>query len=119
MSVGRQTRSAFEIRELEVDSEIPTIIEEYNEMVKYLNFLFKSLSVQSNFDGQVIDIEIPATTNKRIPHRLGIVPKYRLILRQEGNGLLSDIPLEWTDKFVTIRNNGAVQVKATILLLKE
>jgi hypothetical protein len=117
--IGKPTRSAFEIRELEPESDISTIVEEYNQMVKYLNFLFKSLSLQSNFDGQVIDIDIPATTNKRIYHRLGIVPKYRLILRQEGNGLLSDIPLEWTDKFVTIRNNGAVQVKATILLLKE
>jgi hypothetical protein len=116
---GKQTRSAFEIRKLEPESELPLVIEEYNEMVKYLNFLIKSLSLQSNFDGQVIDVEIDATTNKRIYHKLGIVPKYRLILRQEGNGLLSDIPLEWNDKFVTIRNNGAVQVKATILLLKE
>lgn len=116
---GKQTRSTFEIRELEPESDIPLIIQEYNEMVKYVNFLFKSFSLQSNFDGQVIDVEIDATTNKRVYHKLGIVPKYRLILRQEGNGLLSDIPLEWNDKFVTIRNNGAVQVKATILLLKE
>lgn len=119
MSRGRQTRSAFEIREIMEGSELEDVILEYNEMVKFLNFITKQLSLQSNFDGQVIDVAIPATTNKRIYHKLGIVPKYRLILRQEGNGLLSDIPLEWNDKFVTIRNNGAVEVKATILLLKE
>lgn len=119
MSLVKETRTSFEIRELEVGSDLSTVVEEYNEMVKYINFITKQFSLQSNFDGQVIETTIPATTNKRIPHRLGIVPKYRLILRQEGNGLLSDIPLEWTDKFVTIRNNGAVQVKATILLLKE
>jgi hypothetical protein len=119
MSRGKQTRSSFEIRELEPESELPKVIEEYNEMVKYLNFLTKQLSLQSNFDGQVISVEIPATTNLRISHRLGVVPKYRIILRQEGNGLLTDIPLEWSDKFITIRNNGAVVVKATIILLKE
>jgi len=104
---GKPTRSAFEIRELEPESDLPAVVSEYNDLVSYLNFLFKALSLQSNFDGQVIDVAIDATTNKRIYHRLGIVPKYRLILRQEGNGLLSDIPLEWNDKFVTIRNNGA------------
>jgi hypothetical protein len=113
MSRGKQTRSSFEIRELEPESELPKVI------VKYLNFLTKQLSLQSNFDGQVISVEIPATTNLRISHRLGVVPKYRIILRQEGNGLLTDIPLEWSDKFITIRNNGAVVVKATIILLKE
>lgn len=119
MSRGKQTRSSFEFRELEPDSEIADVIFEYNEMVKRMSSLFKSLSLQSNFDCQIIDVSIPATTDFRIYHRLGIVPKFRLILRQEGNGLLTDIPLQWNDNFVTIRNNGAVTVNATIALIKE
>jgi len=114
-----QQRSYFEARELRDDAELEDVIREYNEFIKSFNFLTKQLSLQSNFDCQVLNIEVPATTNLRIFHRLGIVPKYRLILRQEGNGLLTDIPLEWNDKFITIRNNGAVVVKATIALLKE
>ena len=119
MSRGKQTRSSFEMRELEPDSELSDVIFEYNEMVKQISFLFKSLSLQSNFDCQIVDVSIPATEDFRIYHRLGIPPKFRIILRQEGNGLLTDIPLEWNDKFVTIRNNGAVVVNATIALIKE
>lgn len=117
--IGKPIRSSFELRELEPDSEISDVVFEYNEMIKRINTLFKSLSIQSNFDCQIIDVSIPAATEQRIYHRLGIPPKFRLILRQEGNGLLTDIPLQWNDNFVTIRNNGAVTVNATIALIKE
>lgn len=112
-------RSSFEFRELDSDAEMADVIFEYNEMVKQVSTLFRSLSLQSNFDCQILDMAIPATTSQKLYHRLGIVPKFRIILRQEGNGLLTDIPLEWNDKYVTIRNNGSVEVKATIMLIKE
>ena len=116
---ARQKRAFTELKDLEPEDSPEVILEKLNETITFLNFLSKNLSLQSNFNGQVVTVEIAASTNKRIYHNLGIPPKYRLILRQEGNGLLTDVPLEWNDKYITIRNNGAVTVEATIALLKE
>lgn len=115
----RQVRSFQELRDIPDDADLPKVIDEYNEMVDAFNFLGKNLSLQSNFNCQIIDVEFTAGQTKRVFHRLGIVPRYRLVLRQEGNGLITDVPLSWTDKYITLVNNGAVAIKATIMLVKE
>lgn len=115
----RQIRSFPEIKDIPDDAELPEVIEYYNEMVDSFNFFNKNISLQSNFNCQIIDVEFTAGQTKRVFHRLGIVPRYRLVLRQEGNGLITDVPLSWTDKYITLVNNGAVAVNATIMLVKE
>ncbi len=118
MSVGQQ-KSFKDIPFLEEEkqSEWVSII---NELITQHNFLSKNLSLQSNFDGQIIEnIAFTAGETKQIPHSLGIIPPYRIILRQVGNGVISDIPSDWTDKSIKLINNGAVSVTVTIMIVRE
>ena len=92
----------------------------FNKLVDdYKNFT-KGLSIQANFDGFIAeDVVIPSLTKVKIQHFLGIKPKWRMILRQVGNGVLTDIPEDWDNKVIALYNNGAVDVTATIFIAKE
>jgi hypothetical protein len=95
------------------------VIDAHNKLVSAFNFLNKNLSLQSNFNCYVVEIKLPAAIPVKIQHFLGVIPKYRIILRQEGNGVITDIPLGWTSKFITLYNNGAVEVNATVMIVRE
>lgn len=102
------------------DLESPEVfLKKMNRFIDSYNFLSKYLSLSKNFNATILEIEFLSGEQKIISHLLGVRPKYRIILRQEGNGVLSDIPSDWNDKTATIKNNGAVTVKATIQFLKE
>jgi hypothetical protein len=91
-----------------------------NRVVESQNFLKKNFSVRDNFNGQIIEnIELTAGEEKVIPHNLGIVPPFRVILRQEGNGVISDIPSGWNKYSIKLKNNGAVTVTVTIWIVRE
>jgi len=96
------------------------VVEAYNDLVDKFNFLIKHISLRENFDGHILEnVEFEAGEEKTIYHRLGIRPQYRLVLLQEGNGVLSDTPSGWNKHQIKIKNNGAVKVTATIMLVKE
>lgn len=113
------SRSSEDISTIPEDAELSQVIDATNKLIESYNFLNKFISFQSNFDGYVTNVTLPATTEVRVQHFLGVTPKFRVILRQEGNGVLSDIPSEWNDKYIVMRNNGAVTVSATILIARE
>jgi hypothetical protein len=91
-----------------------------NTLIRQHNFLAENISLAGNFSGQILEgVKFAAGEEKDIPHKLGIKPKHRIILNQEGNGVLSDLPSGW-DKFkIKMKNNGAVAVVATIMIVKE
>ena len=96
------------------------LVEAYNELADSFNFLIKHISFKENFDGQIIEnIKFKAGESKRIPHGLGIRPKHRIILNQVGNGVLSDVPFGWNQYHIEIKNHGAGEVTATLMLVKE
>jgi hypothetical protein len=97
----------------------PEDIDTINMLINQFNLLARGLSLGENFDGQIIEVTIPAGEEKVIPHKLGVLPRYRIILRQVGNGVISDTPSGWNNFQIQLRNNGAVSVTATILLVRE
>lgn len=90
-----------------------------NGLISSFNRVLKTLSFTKNFQCSILEVSFTTGETKIISHLLGVRPKYRIILRQEGNGVLSDIPSRWDDKVAVIINNGAVTVNATIIFLKE
>lgn len=108
--------SAFDIPKIPGNGPTENTI---NTLIERQNFMSKNLSFQSNFNGQVLDVTFKAGEVKNITHSLGIVPRYRIILRQEGNGVISDIPSDWTKNSIKLVNNGSVPVTATILIVRE
>ena len=116
----RQNRADVDFKLLDKDAEISDVIEYFNKLVKGINFLNKFLSIQSNFDGYIAnDVVIPAASSLQIQHFLGVTPKWRIILRQVGNGVISDIPEEWTDKVISLKNNGAEEVTLSVFIARE
>ena len=120
MKTPTPSRADFDFSTLEDDATLQELITKYNKLIKGINFLNKFLSIQSNFDGYVAsEVTIPATSSVKIQHFLGVIPKWRIILKQTGNGVITDIPEEWTDKVITLYNNGAVAVKISVFIARE
>ena len=118
-------RSDREISELDEDVEIEELIKNHNALVKKFNFVIKALSLRNNFNCYIEKATFQASGDaasrdtQRIQHFLGVVPKYRIILRQTGNGVLEDVTSGWTDKFITMKNRGSEIVTATIMIVRE
>jgi hypothetical protein len=114
------SRADIELKELPTENvTAEEVVSSINNITSSFNFFTKNLSLQSNFNCYVVEVSIPATSDLNIQHFLGVVPKYRIILRQEGNGVISDIPSGWTTSVITLRNNGAVKVDLTVMILRE
>ena len=114
------SRSAPDLEMAEDDADLPKVIFLLNKVIESYHGLNKSLSIQSNFDGYIAeDVVFPATTEVKIQHFLGIKPKWRIILRQVGNGVLTDVTSDWDNKVIALYNNGAVEVTATIFIARE
>lgn len=102
------------------DVDNPTFFtDKLNKVRSKLDFFNKNISLDKNFNSYIVEVDFAAGETKNIQHFLGVRPKYRIILKQEGNGVLSDIPSAWDNQTIRMINNGAVAVKATIMILKE
>lgn len=79
----------------------------YGENMDSINTAFETLMVSQNFNGQIIEnIRLPAGENVRISHNLKTVPKYRIILRQQGDLVITDGDFGWTDKYIYLKANS-------------
>lgn len=114
-----EQRAARDLPDLSDKASLGDIIKAYNDLNSQLSGLTRGLSLQSNFDGQIVKITFAAGETLTIPHKLGVLPRYRIILGQEGNGVLDDIPSGWNTFQIKMKNNGAVSVTATIMLVRE
>lgn len=114
-------RSSLDNTPLDDDAELSDVIDKYNSLIEHLDFLSKTLSLESNFDGYITEVKIPASSTLRVQHFLGVIPKYRIILRQTGNGVITDVAdsASWNTEFITLQNNGAVEVTATVMIVRE
>ena len=112
-------RGFRDIPDLPSDASQDEIVKAVNDLISNISFLNKYLSLQSNFECQIIKVTFAAGETKAIPHKLGIVPQFRIILRSEGNGVLSDIPSGWNTFQIQMKNEGAVPVTATIMIVRE
>ena len=85
--------------------------ETYGETIDSLNTVLSGLLLGQNMNGQIIeDIELPDDGSElRISHNLKSVPKYRIILRQ--NGAILDGETAWTDKYIYLKKGAGEFVK--------
>lgn len=100
--------------------QIETFIERvYNPLINQLNFVFRNLSINSNFDADIFTVTIDSGETERYSHKFLTVPAYRVILKAESTGTYSISDETWTETYVEFKNNGATSVKLTIALFKE
>jgi hypothetical protein len=116
-------RGDLDLDSLPSEAKPEDVINAHNKLISAFNFLTKNISLQSNFNCYVAQVKIPAAGQPGNPlaiqHFLGVVPKYRIILRQEGNGVITDIPSGWTSDVITLYNNGSVETTATVMIVRE
>lgn len=114
-------RADRDFKLLDEDSSMEDVIIRFNELVKGVNYTNKFISIQSNFNGYIAeDVTIPASSSVTIQHFLGVKPKWRIILRQTGNGVITDIPGEWTDRVISLKNNSSTEsVVISVFIARE
>jgi hypothetical protein len=98
--------------------------EAYGELVDVLNTFIRSVTLEGNMSGQIIEnITLPSNSDEIIvSHNLKVVPKYRIILRQRNDGIVIDGDT-WDDKKVSFRRDNltapAEDLVVSILLMRE
>jgi hypothetical protein len=93
----------------------------FSDTVDFLNTLFTNgLTLENNFGAQILEVTLPASgVEVAIAHRLKVVPKYRIILRQDDQGTIMDGFSQWTDKTIYLRAaNLSIDVNITLMLIK-
>ena len=104
----------------DVPPEMEEIKTRLNDLIDAFVFQASAISIDSNFNGFIArDVTILAGETARIQHFLGVIPKWRIILRQTGNGVITDVPSEWNTKTIVLKNNGAESVTLSLLIARE
>lgn len=107
------------IPKIKANASLDEAIREINILIDEFNFLSKYFSLRANLNADIVTVNFTSGETKVIPHKLGKVPGGRIILKQEGNGVLSDIPSGWNNTSIKMINNGSVSVTATLLIVRE
>jgi hypothetical protein len=84
-----------------------------------IDAVLKNLTLRDNFGAQFFE-ELTLTSGQEIslPHSLKSTPKYRIIVRQRGNGLITDGSQLWTDTQIFFKNHGPDTVTFTVAILR-
>lgn len=95
---------------------LPTKFSETNfeSAMRVLNAVLLNITVE-NLQAQTLSFVIASGETLELTHSLKQVPRYRIILRQRGDGSLRDGDADWTDKTVYFKAVGG-EVRATVLL---
>lgn len=81
----------------------------FNFSENFVSFIAKDIVIASG--------ETASIPNGFLSQSRGLIPTQRIIVRQVGNGVLTDG--DWTREYVEIKNNGAEEVTASIVFLWE
>lgn len=114
-----------DFKRIEAKDDMAGFKDQFNVMVDELNVRMKEFPLEA-LNGQILEVVLPATSTVRVSHSLETVPKYRLILAQIGNGVITDVKgkdsdliEQWNNKYVSLYNNGAVEVTIKLMLIRE
>lgn len=114
---SRPRRNIIELREIREDvTELDELRVKVNEAIVELNYILRSLTL-SNLDGEIKTVTIPANTTQRVSHRLKFKPKYRIILKQEGGGLILDG--KFTQNYIELENTGGSDANISLIIVKD
>jgi len=110
-------RNILELAELGDDiQDIESLKLSFNETITELNFVLRSLTL-TNLDGEIVTATIPAGGSVKIPHKLRIIPTYRIILGQTGGGVITDVG--YSSTYVELENGGVDDALITIIIVKD
>lgn len=93
-------------------------IRNQDEVMDRLNdMLSEGILLEKGISGEIITLSLAPNEIKVITHGLRVIPKYRLILRQTGNAVITDVNTLWTEITIGLKNESANAVVLTIKLM--
>jgi hypothetical protein len=91
-----------------------------NDLVDAVVFQTGNAALEATFNSYVAkDVLIGAGVTLAIQHFLGVIPKWRIILRQTGNGVITDVSSDWNTRSISLKNNGTEDVIISVLIVRE
>lgn len=85
--------------------------------MKNVSTAFVRLGLVENFEAQrTNDVVIAAGATAEITNRLNFIPSARIIVRQTGNGVITDG--SWDIQTLRLTNNGAVSVTISVIFYR-
>lgn len=110
-------RNIIELAEIGEDvTDISEMRRIMNENIVEINFILRNLTL-SNLDGEVVTSIIPASGTVKIPHKLRILPKYRILLKQTGGGVITDV--NFTETYIELSNSGGSDASVILFIVKD
>lgn len=111
-------RSFKEFRDETLDRVIQFLRMDLTSTLRELGNGLSKLTFEDNFESFEISTTILAGQEVEIPNRLPVVPSRRIIVRQSGNGLITDGTTAWNASFLYLRNNGGASVTCTVVFMR-
>ena len=93
-------------------------IEDIINLTRQLAVGLRDLSFGDNFRNMKAEITIPATSEAQIRNTLNFIPGEYIIVSQTGNGVITKGTTEWSNDFLYLYNNGAIDVTITVRFFK-
>lgn len=94
-------------------------IKDISGLIRILLVGLSRLSLTDNFESfEVQDIEITSGSEITIQNKLTYIPSKYIILRQKGNGLVTQSDKAWTFKDIYLFNNGPDNVTVSIIFMR-
>lgn len=87
-------------------------------LITELSIGLTKLNLTDNFEAREIEVVIPATSEAKIQHNLGFVPKRYLIVDFLGNGVISRGTNSWDRTFAYLYNYGTDQATLKVIFYK-
>lgn len=112
-----KTNGFVELKEIEEGSEIGGVIETLNRNISDLNDILQSLTLSYNFSAYITTTTIAAGATIKVPHKLRVIPSHRIILKQVGGGVITD--LNYTENYIELNNGGGSSAEVTVAIFRE
>lgn len=86
-------------------------------LAKLLEVGLRNLTFKDNFNSNVIEVELPPTSEIIVPHTLKKVPSYYIIGRKSNQGDIID-GTTWNDKNISLTNLSGNTIKITLIVME-
>jgi carbon monoxide dehydrogenase subunit G len=92
-----------------------------NELHTTLKDLFaglERLTFEDNFNSFTVQVKIKSGEEITIDNKLQVAPTKRIIVRQDGLGIITDGRKPWNNEQVSLRNHGPNDTTVTLVFLR-
>lgn len=88
------------------------------QLIRHLSAGFRRLDFIDNFESFEVILVISAGSELKFRNQLNFVPSRAILVKQKGNGLVTQGDTPWTKDFLYMKNHGAQEVTVTYIFMR-